>query len=238
MAEATKGKPKAGRNQQQLYILGGIIAVAVIIAAGAIFFSNARGAVNAPEVADFGDLQVERLADGGFVIGDPEAPITIVEFSDFQCPHCQDYHSTVSRLVENHVLTGEARFEYRFFASVDRSGLTARYVECAAEEDINLFWPAHETMFQLTSRGFNNETGRVFARELGLEYGDLLSCISDANQFQIDTQLGSRLGVNGTPGVQMRLGDGSPQWITFNGQRYDRGGPPYAALAGVIASAQ
>src|SRR5215207_4842489 len=37
------------------------------------------------------ELHRERLSDGGFIIGDPDAPITIVEFADWACPHCQDY---------------------------------------------------------------------------------------------------------------------------------------------------
>lgn len=177
-----------------------------------------------------------RTEDGAFVLGDPDAPVTVVEFADFMCPHCQSYKSTIDRLIEDFVLTGKARFEYRMLPAVDPtfSIQTAQLVQCADMLKPGSFFYAHDVMFELTSSTrFGSTTARTFAERVGVEYGALLTCTNDADQVFTDQEVASRNGVQGTPGVMVRYNNGPLQWISGTPSR---GAPTYEALAGLIES--
>ena len=75
-------------------------------------------------------------ADGGFVLGNPNAPITMIEFADFACPHCQEYHPMITQFLADYVVTGKAKFEYRVFptAGGQLSEYTGQLLECAEEQ--------------------------------------------------------------------------------------------------------
>ncbi|MEL6151948.1 MAG: thioredoxin domain-containing protein [Chloroflexota bacterium] len=217
-------------NQQRLLIFGGIIAVAVIIGIVAIVISttDARGGAK----FDYDTIPQSFTEDGAPVLGDPEAPITIVEFADFQCPHCQTYTGTVAQVIENHVLTGEAKFEFRMFPSVDRQGFNFALMECAVDQGAN-FWVAHDIMFNMTSRGWNQTSSQEFAERVGVSYGDLLNCAGDAEQWVVDATVGQQAGVSGTPGVRIRLNDGALQPLPGG----ERGGPSYPVIRAAIEQA-
>lgn len=214
-----------------MLLLGGVAVVAVIAVIAVIVISSSRPAASADKYA--GVVQ-ERTEDGAYVLGDPDAPITIVEFADFMCPHCQSYKSTIDRLIEDFVLTGKARFEYRMLPAVDPtfSIQTAQLVQCADMLKPGSFFYAHDVMFELTSSTrFGSTTARTFAERVGVEYGALLTCTNDADQVFTDQEVASRNGVQGTPGVMVRYNNGPLQWISGTPSR---GAPTYEALAGLI----
>jgi protein-disulfide isomerase len=233
--DAAKPLNRGSNRQQQNMIIIVIIAVVAVIAAVAfIFLSNnaSRGSG-----VDYSTIPQERLADGGFILGNPDAPITVIEFADFACPHCQEYHETTSRFIREYVATGKARFEYRMFPVVDPtySLYTGQLAECSAELKPGSFWQAHDILFELGSRGrFNESTARTLADRLGLNYSQLLNCAQEATQVETDFQLGQSLGVQGTPAVMVRYGDSTPQWINFGGQTLSRGAVPYNVLQAVV----
>lgn len=233
--EAAKTLNKNNNRQQQSLIIIVIIAVVAVIAALAfILLSNN---VSSSASVDYSQIPQARLQDGGFVLGDPDAPITVIEFADFACPHCQEYHETTSRFIREYVATGKAKFEYRMFPVVDPtySLYTAQLAECSAELKPGSFWQAHDILFELGSRGrFNEGTARTVADRLGLNYSELLDCAQQANQVEKDFQLGQTLGVQGTPAVMVRYEDGAPQWINFGGQTLSRGAVPYNVLQAVV----
>lgn len=221
------------KNQQRYLIFGGVIAVVAVVAVAAILVSNTSGTVQGARF-DYASMSPERLEDGGFIIGDPDAPITVVEFADFMCSHCQSYKSTMEQLIEEHVATGNARFEYRLFPTVDRQGFTHGLAECAAEDDPVNFWVAHDILFDIAPR-WNQESGQEFADRMGLNYGELLNCVREADQFMTDAQLGQRAGVTGTPAIRIRLGDESQlRPIGAN----ERGAVPYNLIEAAILQAQ
>lgn len=214
-----------------------IIAIAAVtIALVAIVVSTNNTPVASLDA--YNDIPMTRLADGGFVIGSPEAPITIVEFADFACPHCQDYSSTMKQLVEDYVATGMARLEYRMFVSAADpvyGPYTAQLAECAENQREGAFWQAHDILFELGSRArFNDTTARTLADRMGLSYSDLLTCTRNASQYQTDMRLGQNLGIQSTPSIMVRFGSGSPQFI----QGFTRGPVPYQILQQVVLTAQ
>jgi len=181
----------------------------------------------------YDDIPVSRAEDGGFVLGDPDAEITLVEFSDFMCPHCQTYTEVAHQFIEEFVVTGQANFQYRMFPLVhpEFSVMTAKIAECAGEQDLVQFWYAHDMLFEMAQRGeIGADTASVVVDELDLDEDQLMLCMDDAVQYETDQALGRSLGVQGTPAVRASI-EGSPlDVIAYDGQPYDRGGAPFELL--------
>lgn len=234
---STSSKPMQQRNM----LLIGIIAVIAVVAAIVIILLSSQGGLSSAQI-NYTDIQYERLPDGGFVLGDPDASVTVVEFADFACPHCQEYAPTMHQFVENYVLTGQARFEYRMFisgADPINGRYTAQLAECADTLQPGSFWQAHDILFELGNRGrFNQTTARTLADRMGLTYSDLLSCAGDASQFETDVQFGRNLNVQSTPTIMVRINGGTPQFISAGGREWNRGPVPYELLQAVVESGQ
>ncbi len=203
-------------KQRNLLIIVGVIVVAVVVALVVILLSS-QSAVG--ELAtDYSAISQERQDDGGFVLGSPDAPITVVAFEDFLCGHCQRYKEVVDKLIEDFVATGMARFEYRMLPVVHPgySRLAAQLTECANDLKPGAFWNAHDAMFQVASaRSFSDSSSRTFADMMNLSYTDLLECAQDAAQVDKDILLANQLNVTGTPTVFVRYGDSFPQSSQF-----------------------
>ncbi|MEL7434723.1 MAG: thioredoxin domain-containing protein [Chloroflexota bacterium] len=153
-------------------------------------------------------ISAERTEDGGFILGDPDAPITIVAFEDFLCPHCQDFQPTIQEFITEYVETGQARFEFRMLLIFPPSVFLFEMVECAAvvEDDPLMFWYAHDVVFSMfTDSAFDDAE---FASTLGIPLDDLRECAEDADQYIIDQQLASDNNVIGTPTIRWRLDGG------------------------------
>ncbi len=161
-----------------------------------------------------GVIPHQRLADGGFILGFPSAPITIVSFSDYACPHCQTYEEDIiAQVIEIFVATGRARVEYRFFPTIDyrSGGYHSKLAACVGELAEEHFWVGHAFLYQRASRGrlsFGN-TGHLLAEATGLEYQALQECTRTVTQVDVDVALGQSAGVRGTPMLSFRyLADG------------------------------
>ena len=207
MTEKSKNSPRRAR-----LIIGGVI-VAAVVAAVAFVALSSRSSFS-EGATDYSAIPQARQADGGFVLGNPDAPITIVAFEDFLCPACQRYKPTIETLIEKHVATGEARFEYRMLPVVHAgySRLAAQLVECADDLRPGSFWLAHDAMFQVAgARAFSDSSSRTFADMMDMAYSDLLACTAEAKQVDIDLRLATQHSVTGTPTVFVRYGDGPLQ---------------------------
>jgi len=193
-----------------------------------------------PDAPDYDRLTQARAADGAFLLGDPAAPVTIVEFSDFLCPHCQNYHATIRRLIQAHVSTGAARLEVRMFPVVDAfaSPLAASMVECADILEPGSFWRAQDLMYELTGAGFNGLTHFTFAARAGLDYDAMIACVNeDADQVVTDSELAQSAGVTGTPTIMVRHGDGELAFIEDDRGTRVASSVPWFVLERVILEA-
>ena len=113
-------KPKnKNTDNKNMMIVGGVIVAAIVVAIAVIIMSSQSSLGGAS--IDYSSIPQARQADGGFVLGNPDAPVTIVAFEDFICPHCQAYEPTIDQFISKYVATGLARFEYRFLPAVDPS---------------------------------------------------------------------------------------------------------------------
>lgn len=235
MTTKTQSIIDANNQQRNRLIISVIIAVAVIGVLAVILLPNLLGS----STTDYSSLTQTRLADGGFVIGNPEANVTLIEFADYSCPACQSYLPTMDQYFNEYVKTGKAKFEYRNFPT--HGGETTRFmgqlVECFEQQKPGSFWVAKDLLYQSAMRGSYDEvTARTVAGQLGVEYSQALNCSNTAEQVDKDVEFGRTLGVQSTPAVMVRYGDNTPQFITFNGQQYSRGGAPYEAIQAAVAA--
>jgi protein-disulfide isomerase len=192
-------------RRQQLTILGGIVVVALAVT-GWLIWQNSR------PIGEFVTIPTEEypLAEGK-VMGVAEAPVTILVFSDFQCPFCGQLARTTERqLIDQFVTPGQAKLEYRHFVVVDgnvggsESRRAAEASECAAEQ--GQFWNFHDMVFanqQGEGRGaFADRRLEAFAAAIGLNSDQFNECFS-ANRYagsvRSDEQLAAQYGVTGTP---------------------------------------
>jgi protein-disulfide isomerase len=223
-------------NQQRNRLIIRVISVVAVVAVLAIILlsSGSGGVTN-----DYSSLHQTRLADGGFVIGNPDAKVTLVEFADYDCPACHSYLPTMDRFFNEYVKTGEAKFEYRIFPT--HGGQTTYFigqlVECFEAQKPGSFWTAKDLLFQSAMRGsYDETTARSVASQIGVNYNTALNCSTTAKQVDTDVALGQQLGVQSTPSVLVRYGDSTPQFITYNGQIFNRGGAPYEAIQAAVAA--
>lgn len=131
--------------------------------------------------------------------GPANAPITIIEFSDFECPYCRKWVlETWPQIVKAY--PGKVRLYYRDFplsahANAVPAAIAAR---CAGEQ--NQFWAFHDKLFGGTS--FSNALYESYAAALGLDMTKFKACL-DSKKYEADVnadlQYGANLGIRGTP---------------------------------------
>lgn len=141
------------------------------------------------------------------VQGDVDAAITLVEYSDFECPFCKRFHPTVMKLMENN--PDKLRWVYRHFPlGFHNPGAQkqAEASECAAKLGGNeAFWGYSDRIYERTKsngKGFPLENLRPLAKEIGLDGESFQSCLDSGEmtaRVKEDIDNGNALGVSGTP---------------------------------------
>jgi protein-disulfide isomerase len=145
-------------------------------------------------------VRVEVSIQGAPVRGAADAPITVVEFSDFECPFCKQAQPTLKQLLERY--PGKVRLAYRDFpldSIHPKARVAAEAARCA--HDQGKFWEYHDVIFAQSPQ-LANEDLRRYAGEVGLDVAKFDSCLSAGTHkaaVQRDLDEGSRLGITGTP---------------------------------------
>ena len=167
-------------------------------------------------------IPVGFTAEGYAFRGEPDAPVTMVEFSDFECPFCARYFvQTEPAINDAYVRTGQLRVVFREFPIVElhpNAPAAHQASLCAAEQGAAEYWTMHSKLFQTQTEWSNSvDPLPVFARlaeEAGVDATSYASCMdnTDAQQAVIDVGLaaGQAAGVSGTPSFVMSGADGAP----------------------------
>ena len=139
--------------------------------------------------------------------GKKDAKVTIIEWSDFQCPFCKRfYEQTLPSIQKEYIDTGKVRLVFRDFplGFHQNAQKAAEAGECADEQ--GKFWEMHNTMFEKGSgdgTGLNVDDLKKYAKDLGLDTKKFDSCLDSgkyASEITKDTQEGQTYGITGTPG--------------------------------------
>lgn len=142
--------------------------------------------------------------------GDPNAPITVIEFSDFQCPFCKRfYDQTLQSLETEYIDTGKVKLVFRDLP-LDNIHPNARPVHIAAEcaDEQGKFWEYHDVLFEnqaqwnrLSSADLSSQLNQ-YATSMNLNLASFDSCLSSksvADEVQADYLHATQYGATGTP---------------------------------------
>ncbi|MBI2056104.1 MAG: DsbA family protein [Candidatus Sungbacteria bacterium] len=221
-------------NTPSPFLIPGAIVVSGVLIAGAIIYTNSFGApAGGNNLAGAGTAPIikEDLSDNDPMLGSPEAPVTVVEFADFQCPFCGKFFKTVMpQLTEKYIKTGKVKFVYRDFAFLgEESEFSASAAECAKEQ--GKYWEYHDYLFGHQNGenqgAFDKKNLKQFARALGLNGGQFDTCLNSdkyLEEVRSDTEAGRAVGVSGTP-------------TTFVNGKAIVGAVPFAQFEAAIAEA-
>lgn len=182
-------------------LLIAITTAAAILVAGSLIFISARA--SAPPTASPTNVGIP--VDGSSK-GQRDAPVTVEEYADFQCPFCGQFALSTGRQLENlYVRTGQVRWVFRHYAFLGPESVwAAEASECASEQ--GQFWPYHDRLFGRQdgeNRGaFTLSSLKQLAREQGLNAAGFDSCLDshrNLQKVQRDTRDGQDKGVKSTP---------------------------------------
>jgi len=144
------------------------------------------------------------------VKGNPNAPVTVVEYSDFQCPFCSRFfQETLPLIQENYIDTGKIKFVYKDLP-LDSLHPNARAAHIAAEcaDEQGKFWEYHDALFEKQPQWGNLATSELqntfteFATDMGLQAASFESCMQSPNiadEVNKDILEAASFGATGTP---------------------------------------
>ena len=189
-----------------ILIAGVLISAAVIYSGGGFGLPGQGGAANVGDSAAPKDVS----ADDDAYLGDKDAPVTVIEFSDFECPFCRSFwRDTLPLIQSEYIDTGKVKFVYRDFPLSFHPGAmpAAQAAECA--EDQGKYWEMHDKIFSEQGKlgsgtvQFGVSELKKWASEIGLNADNFNSCLDSqkyAEEVNNDTKDGQAAGVTGTPG--------------------------------------
>ena len=154
-----------------ILIAGIIIAGAVIYTKGAL--TEKKDSQNASAIKS-STINIDPVTIDDHIRGTPDAPITIVEFSDLECPFCKIFHGTMQKIMEEYGKTGKVAWVYRHFplSIHPKSPRESNASECAYEQGGNeKFWQYVDKVFSITPS--NNQLDPlelpIIAKDIGLD---------------------------------------------------------------------
>jgi protein-disulfide isomerase len=213
-------------------ILTGIIVSIIIISVIAIYSSSYVETENL-DTRTFGTISTVM---GSSILGNLSAPITIVEFGDYQCHQCYNwFHNTKFTVFQNYVDTGKANFVFMDLAFLGRDSPKAAQASYCAE-DQGKYWEYHNQLYtaqesQIDNGWANPERLKAFAFSLSLDMDSFESCLDSgkyAKRVQYNIAEAKKLGANGTPTFFIIGPDGQQQKLV--------GAQPYSVFKQVFDS--
>src|SRR3989344_8805449 len=168
--------------------------------------------------------KVPKVSNDDHIRGDKNAAVTMIEYSDFQCPFCQRVKPTLDQVLSDY--SGKVRLVYRHFplnSIHPKAQKSADASECASEQD--KFWEYHDLLFANQS-ALDVASLKKYAGQLGLKQSQFDSCLdagkyaAKVNQQSAEAQAS---GITGTPGT----------WV---GDQLVKGAYPYETFKQIIDS--
>ncbi len=218
------------------------IPVAIVLGfamiAVAIFFSGSRNSgptiATAPEAEEPAPIEVSAVTEADFIRGNPNAPITVVEYSDYDCPFCKNFHDTMKLIMDDYGVTGKVSWVYRQFPLAQLHPNAPRISEaayCVGElGGDEAFWKFSDFIFD--ERDVNEPTNMTrlpeFAEKSGVKRADFNTCLdSGKHSATVEASLkdGVRAGAQGTPYSVILVGD---QKAVINGAQ------PYPVVKQIV----
>ena len=214
-------------------IFGGITTVVIIaIIASASVFQTGNEALNLDMGQTHGTVST---AMGSPILGSNSAPITIIEFGDYQCPQCYNwFHNTKDSIVENYIETGKANLIFLDLAFLGRDSPKAAAATYCAEEQ-GKYWEYHDLLYNsqegIDTGWANSERLKAFAFSLELDMDLFDSCVDSgkfAKRVQFNINEAKKQGATGTPTFIIVNSNGQQQKLV--------GAQPYSVFQNILDS--
>jgi len=199
--------PRRRREQLRHHILTAAVAAGVLLFALAFFMAGfaAHALLDEDEEDGSGEGGGGGSAAGSAADdpswGPADAPVTIEEFGDFQCPYCARFATqTLPKIKETYA--GKVRFVFRDFPLTAIHQFAQKATEaaqCAHEQ--GRFWEYHDLLFT-NQQALTAEDLKRYAQQVGMDAGKFSDCLDsgkNAREVMLDLQDGKRAGVSGTP---------------------------------------
>lgn len=217
------------------------IPIAIVIAggliAGALYYSNVKSsqqvAVNPTPEETVGELR--QVTSEDHILGNPNADLIIVEYSDTECPFCKVFHKTMLRVIDEYGKDGKVAWVYRHFP-IDQLHSKARKeaeaTECANElGGPSKFWEYTNLLYATTNSNNSLDPAELpkIAKTVGLDTKAFNSCLSSgkyADKVEADYQDAVKAGGRGTPNSVIISKDGTKTQI--------QGAQPYESVKSLI----
>jgi protein-disulfide isomerase len=194
-------------------------AIGVVVVGGVLALLFARSGDSGPMEIPIAIAETEADANAGVSAGADDAPVTIVEFADFQCPACARFYSFSGRLIKQNYVDagGQARWVYYDYPLDQHPHAipAAHSARCAGEQ--GRFWQMHDLIFGRQTSWSPKDDARGdfddYAGEIGLDQAAYRECMEDGRyleQIFAAAKYGQRLGVNSTPTLFIN-GERAPQ---------------------------
>ena len=222
------------------YLVPLSIVVAGMCIAAALYFSNTGASMGnanptpSPEVVPAANIAevIDPVTDEDHVRGNASAKVTIIEYSDFQCPFCSTLHPTLKRVMEENA--DDVRWVYRHFP-LESIHPEARPAAIASECVASLggdaaFWNYADKLF-VNQGTLGSATFASLAAEVGVDAGAFANCLTSGEfESKIDAHMTDAVEVGGT---------GTPHTIVLVGDKaYPiKGALPYASVKAVVDQA-
>lgn len=207
MSKRQVRKEQLRRKEQRSRLIGiGLITIGALFVAFLIIYPNFK------PVGAIADAPANTRANVDFnTVGDPNAPIKIEEYSDFQCPFCRVFfENTEAALLKNYVADGTVYFVYHSFGAFigAESGQAAEAAYCAGDQ--GKFWEMHDIIFaNQTGENVGAYTDRrlvAFAEKLELNMSEFNDCFDSSKYNDLvteDMKNGITAGIQATPSFIM-----------------------------------
>ena len=211
LAQVKKG-PEMIFDKTKLILPGAILIAALMISSSVLFYSLNTGKTGANIKQAAGPTAGEKVnvsVDDDAFIGNEKAKVTVVEFSDFQCPFCRSFWSgAYQQIKKEYIDTGKIKFVFRDYplSFHPAAQVSAEAAQCADEQ--GKFWEMHDKIFQEQAK---QGTGTVtygtvelkkWASQIGLTSAKFNQCLDSGkykSEVEKDAADGSSYGVSGTP---------------------------------------
>jgi len=205
------------KNKKDILLPFSILIAAVLIAGSVIYTAGTGGSRGEALLGDNSGAplptpggKAPEIGDS-VVLGDKDAPVTFVEYGDYQCPFCGRIFTNVEpQLRKEYIDTGKVKMVYKNFAFLGPESIAAAEAsECA--KDYGKFWLYHDALFEAEIADGVEHNGNLdkafflsIADNLGIDKASFEQCIDSRkykDKIERDVEQGRSLGVAGTPAI-------------------------------------
>lgn len=213
------------------------IVVSGLIIAGAIYMTTQQATKQAPEGDENIQLSIAPVDANDHIVGNPDADIVIVEYSDFECPFCNGFHSTMLKIMEEYGPSGKVAWVYRHFplVQIHKSAQGAALAsECVAKLGGNeKFWSFANTISETSPESLSAENLLATAIKVGVSESEYKACLASdypAQEVAKDIKDGNAIAA-----VDKKFGTPYNILISKSGVQIPiKGNQPYANVKGSI----